>query len=359
MPDEDRPRLIDSLTERWRDASRNQRRGVYMSAIWLILIVAALIVADSVWRDDLSRSAIAVVTLTLMVVTALHFFGRRGWGTIAAVVGAAVIIFSLSGVTGLHVETLLPDGPIPAGAVICPALPDGHHFHGEVAEPDFGYTHLRAEPTLDAKIGQRYSNGCEVAFDSWCLGEPKNDWRFDVPDPVWLSVVDADPDYQYIASADVKAGPAGEHVSPRPCPEDKPRPGPPELTAPTSRRISGPVEIAAAAPDAVEVGFAVYFEEVPGQPWSASWHQIGIDFNTDDGITADWDTRSVPGQSRRLVAPVTILAVPCFGLEWPAKQATRSSYLISNRGGKRPAVLSPSPETLEGARQEACDNDAR
>jgi hypothetical protein len=358
MADGDQQTLIDWLWERWRRASRIQRRLAYTAAIWLVLIVGALIVADSYWHEDVSRSAIAVVTLLLMVLTALLFFGARGPKTALGVATAGAAIFTLGG-GAFDLEGLLPDGPVPRGAVICPELPDGKHFNGTVAEPDFGYTHLRAEPNLHAKIGLRYSEGCEVAFDSYCLGEPKQDWRFGVPDPVWLSVVGADPQHKYMASADVKAGPAGGKVPLISCPGGVPPPGPPELTAPTTKRISGAVEIAAAAPGAVEVGFAVYFEEIPRQPQSASWHQIGIDFNTDDGITADWDTRSVPGQSRRLVAPVTVVAVPCLGLEFPAEHEARRSYLVANRGRKATRALDPPPDSFATAREAACDNDQR
>ncbi len=353
--------LIDWLRKRWRGATTDRRRLVYVAVIWLALIVGALIVASSYWREDVSRSAIAVVTLLLMALTALLFFGARGPKTFVAVAATATAIIGLGG-GGVDVEGLLPDGPVPRGAVICPGLPDGKYPHGTVAEPDFGYTHLRAGPTLNAEIGLRYSEGCEVAFDSWCLGDPKMDWRFDVPDPVWLRVVGADRDPQYIASADIKARPASENMGWRACPGDQPRPGRPELTAPTSKRISGPVEIAAAAPRAVEVGFAVYFEEAPGQRESANWHQIGIDFNTDDGITAEWDTRSVPGQSRRLVAPVTIAAVPCLGLEFPAPYShvtALRSYLVANRGGKHAGVMPLSPDSIRQAKGEACDNDQR
>ena len=358
MPDDDQPTLIDWLRRRWRDAGRTERRLVYMAAIWLVLIAGAFVVADSYWREDLSRSAIAVVTLLLMALTALLFFGARGPKTLLAVLAAAGAIFALGG-GAFEVEDLLPEGPIPRGAVICPDLPDGHHYHGTVKEPDFGYTHLRAEPNLSAAIGVRYSEGCEVAFDGWCLGEPKNDWRFEVPDPVWLRVLDADPDAPYVASADVAARPPLDKGLWVGC-HGKPWPDRPELTAPTHKRISGPVEITAAAPGAVEVGFAVYFEKRPGYRSSASWHQIGIDFNTADGISADWDTRSVPGQSRGLVAPVTVIAVPCLGLEFPANHEAQASYLVANRGGEEPTeVLHPPPDSFEQARQDACDNAER
>jgi hypothetical protein len=363
MADEQRSAWIDSLRKRWSGTSTERRRLVrrlaYTVAICLVLIVGALIVANSYWREEVSRSAIAAVTLLLIALTALLFFGTKGPSTFLTIALGLTAIVGLAG-GAIDVEGILPDGPVPRGAVICPDLPDGDHFDGTVAEPDFGYTHLRAEPTLDAKIGLRYSEGCEVAFNGWCVGDPKNDWRFDVPDPVWLRVVDADPAPQYIASADVKAGPAFEKMdwpSADECPEKLP--GRPELTAPTNRRISGPVEIAASAPDAVEVGFAVYFKESPEQRQTASWHQIGIDFDTDDGITADWDTRSVPGQSRGLVAPVTIAAVPCLGLEFPARHPEWRSYIVANHEGRQPAPMPLRPARLKPARTEACDNDQR
>ena len=125
------------------------------------------------------------------------------------------------------------------------------------------------------------------------------------------------------------------------------------------------MEITAAAPHAIQVGFAVFYENVAGDPGSAKWHQIGVDVHTSDGISAQWDTRSVPGQSAPRPASVTIAAVPCIGLESPYYHrgrrlaAEQRSYVVANRGGPRPAQLSVPVDEMDGAGEEACNNAAR
>jgi len=120
----------------------------------------------------------------------------------------------------------------------------------------------------------------------------------------------------------------------------------------------------AAVPNAIEVGFAAYYEEQPGQPSSATWHQIGVDLHTGDGIGSDWDTRSIPGQSLRKPAPLTIAAVACLGLDSPFHEDGRPSagirsYTAANRGGPAPHALPPPPKSMSDAGQMACNNQVR
>jgi hypothetical protein len=103
------------------------------------------------------------------------------------------------------------------------------------------------------------------------------------------------------------------------------------------------------------VGFAVYYADHPADPRSGEWHQIGIDEDTGDGVTQEWDSRSVPGQSRRRPASVTVLVVPCLGLGTPFDKFAQRTYVVSNRGGPPPPTLHP-PGDLTAAELIACTN---
>jgi hypothetical protein len=313
---------------------------------------SAWLIADLKWRDELPRSTIAAGALVAVALIVLWLFGSSGWKSALGVLSAVGAILVTAG-AAVDLDQRLPDGPAPPGALVdCPDYPEGTHPDGYVAELELGYTLVRPQPNLRTKALLKYPPGCRLAFDGYCLGEPKDDWRFDLLDPVWYSLASAE---GYVPSADIRARPR-RGIALLDCEGDEPPPRPPEITAPPGGRLTGPVEIAAAAPGAIEVGFAVYYPEIAGRADSARWHQIGVDLNTGDGITANWDSRSVPGQGERRPASITLLAVPCLGLEFPAEEVDRRRYVVANGGGPRPARITPPAESISGARQVACDN---
>ncbi len=137
-----------------------------------------------------------------------------------------------------------------------------------------------------------------------------------------------------------------------------------QITTPLEHKLRGRLEITSAAPNAAEVGFAVYHEDLPGQASSATWHQIGVDLNTADGISSNWDTRSIPEQSRRSPAPLTIAAVGCLGLDFRSTNTASSrpgcvatSRQIATDQHRKP--LPPPPESMPEAGQAACNNQNR
>jgi hypothetical protein len=217
-----------------------------------------------------------------------------------------------------------------------------------VAPTRLNYTAVRDRPTLIGKIWRRYPTGCELAFEGYCIGEPKDHWLFHEQDAVWFSLADG---HGYVPSADIAAGPSPENVQRLPCVHAKQPPAPPEITAPRRRRLTGPIEIAAAAPGAIEVGFAVYYADLVGP----DWHQIGVDVETGDGITARWDTRSVPGQGDRgRPAPITVLVAPCLGLGFPAPESDQRNYVAANGGGGLRRARPPESESIDHPRGVAC-----
>jgi hypothetical protein len=334
-----------------------------MVAIWVLVLGAAYAVSALFWRDDLSRSTIGAVALVLCAVTALAIFGAKGPTTLIGVVAAFGAVVAIGGGT-VDLNALLDDGPPQEKAVVnCPPEPGGTSHNGFVAPTELGYAHIRSEPDLSGDILLRYPPGCELRLTGYCIGEPKNHWRFHVPDPIWFR---APGDFRsgYIASADVQGAPSPQQLPLESCPGGRPLPSTPEITDPLDRKISGPVEITAAAPNAFQVGFAVRYEDIAGTRTSASWHQIGVDVHTNDGIVVKWDTRSIPGQSDPIPASTIIVAVPCLGLESPYFDeghvaAGVRRYVVANREGPVPEPLLLPPEVLDEAGEVACNNEAR
>ena len=319
------------------------------------MFAAALLIANLVWRDQLARSAIAFVGLVVLGLIIVWLFGLS-WKTLLGVLGGLGTILVFAG-TALNFGQMLPDGPPPVGALVdCPDLPEGDYTDGEltdgvVAATRLDYAEVRDRPNLGGKTLRKYPAGCKLAFEGYCIGEPKNHWFYHEQDPVWFWMADGDGYVDgYLPSADIAAGPSAEHIKRRlDCVHDKPLPDTPEITAPRRRRLTGPIEIAAAAPGAIEVGFAVYYADSYAGP---DWHQIEVDVETGDGITARWDSRSVPGQGER-GHPITVLVAPCLGLQFPAPDSVQRNYVAANGGGGV-SRKSPPPESIDHARRVAC-----
>jgi hypothetical protein len=361
---EERPTFLSQLHDRWRRLGPGKRkviRGVLLLVlICLALFGVATFIASLTWKGNVSRQAIMVTAILLMGIAALLLLGAGGWKAFVAVAGAIIALGAVAGAT-IHADSILPDGPPPHGALVgCPGLPKPaagqEYIYGTVAKTEFGYAHLREQASLQTSpIDLRYPTGCELAFSGWCVGGAKSDWRFHVPDPVWLKHVGAP---GYVASADLNIGspPKGLKTS---CPSDKPLPRKPEITSPLNQSLSGPVEFTAADPGAVMVGFAAYYENVPGRATSARWHPLGLDTDVRDGIAARWDTRSIPGQSQRLTSTVVVAAVPCLGLEFPSESSSRRSYVVAHNGGHQSVQLRPTSQSRGSARRLACANAER
>ncbi len=341
---------------KWPQSTSPRWRWTALIVVLVVIGAGAWLVAELIWRDELPRSTIAAAAVVAIVLLVLWLFGPTGWKSALGILGAIGAILAVAG-TALDLDQRLPDGPPPVGALVdCPDFPKGSWPDGYVATTQIGYALVRAQPNLHSRVLVRYPPGCRLAFEAYCLGEAKDDWRFDVPDPVWFRPTVAE---GYVPSADIRAGPGPGALEVLECEGGERTPRPPELTAPSARLLTGPVEIAAAAPGAIEVGFAVYYEEVWGRPESGRWHQIGVDLNTGDGVTASWDSRSVPGQGGGHPASVTVLAVPCLGLEFAAEEFDQRSYVVANGGGRIPPIVKPPPELAPEARQLACDNTER
>ena len=362
---------IDDAAE-WPRRGRSSRRLIALAAGLAAIALLAVLVSRISWREDVPRSTIAAIAIALAVLLALWLFGSRGSGTAVGVLAALGAILVAAGAS-LDWNKILGSGSPPEGAVVdCPDLPSDPEFTGVVAPTELGYTHVRLQAGF-SDVDARYPPGCELAFDGYCLGAPKDDWRFDTQDPVWFRLAEPldDGGRGYVASADLKAGP------PRVAPADgnagplryvvaevgcgTPEPTRPEITSPLRKRLTGPVEFTAAAPTAIQVGFAVNYDHIAGAKDSTrAWHQIGIDLNTGDGVGVSWDSRSVPGQRDGEVSRVTLVVVPCLGLEFPGRFAAKETYLIANHA-RRNAKATPAerPVVDAGAREEACNNSDR
>jgi hypothetical protein len=343
-----RPRLLKSSAD---------TRIAIVVAGWILVALVAYLVATAFWHEDLSRETIAVAALLAMAAVTFFCFGFGSAKAIAAALALLTTLVLLGGGT-LRADSLLPEGPAPLGALVgCPPLPDEYEWDGTIAATDFPYAHLRSATEFGAQILARYPAECDLGFKGYCIGEPAQDWRFEAPDPIWF-VHAGNPGY--IASADVKSSPPPRRLLDENCRGSRPAPNHPEITSPVGRRISGRVEITAAVPHAAIVGFAVYYEDDPGRQDSARWHRIDLDVDTADGIATAWESRSVPGQSKQARAPVTLAAVPCLGLEFPAEEIDTKTYLVATHGAPRSANLTtPLASDEDKARELACENEQR
>ena len=296
---------------------------------------ATWLIADLVWRDRLPRSAIAAGALAALALIVVWLFGSKGWRAALGVLSALGAILLAAG-TALDLDQRLPDGPPPAGALVdCPDNPEGDYTDGFVAATRLNYTSVRDRPTLIGKIWRRYPAGCRLAFEGYCIGEPKVHWLFHEKDAVWFSLADG---HGYVPSADITAGPSAENVrTPGLCSRQATTGAAGDHRA-QGRRLTGPIEIAAAAPGAIEVGFAVCYADLAADPTWSDWHQIGVDVETGDGITARWDTRSVPGPGRAR-SPGLDHGARCalLGAPVPGAESDQRNYVAANGGGLRGA----------------------
>jgi hypothetical protein len=356
-------RNSDGLKKLWTSIRANAKALAWMVAAWVVIGGLAYAASRIWWRDDVPRSLIGAGALVLCVIAALAIFGVQGPKTLVATLAAFGAVVAVGGGT-VKVGALLSDGPPQEGAVVnCPPTSSDQVRNGFVADTDLGYSLLRSEPNLSSHVLLRYPPGCQLQFTAYCVGEPKTDWRFHDPDPVWFYAL-GDFHNGYIPAADIRAGPPPGSLPPGQCEGGEKTPARPEITSPLKRTIKGPIEITAAAPGASEVGFAAYYEDRPGQKSSAAWHQLGVDVNTGDGVSSNWDTRSIPGQSLRSPAALAIAAVPCLGLDYAFARgdhvvAGLRRYVVANRGGPTPRQLSPSGASMAETGEVACNNEGR
>ena len=182
----------------WLDRRRGgvaAARAVLSRLIALVVGLAviaclAVLVSRISWREEIPRSTIAAIAIGLAVLLALWLFGSRGSGTAVGVLAALGAILVAAGAS-LDWNKILGSGSPPEGALVdCPDLPSDPEFTGVVAPTELGYTHVRLEAGF-SEVDARYPPGCELAFDGYCLGDPKDDWRFDTQDPVWFRLHDA------------------------------------------------------------------------------------------------------------------------------------------------------------------------
>ena len=343
----------------WPQRGRSSRRLIALAVGLAVIAFLAVLVSRISWREEIPRSTIAAIAIALAVLLALWLFGSRGSGTAVGVLAAVGAILVAAGAS-LDWNRILGSGSPPEGAVVdCPDLPSDPDHTGIVAPTEIGYTHVRLEAGF-SEVYARYPPGCELGFDGYCLGEPKDDWRFDTQDPVWFRLTEPleSGGRGYIASADLKAGPPGDDLNEIDC--GTPEPLQPEITSPRRDKLTGRVHFAAAAPNAIQVGFAINYDHLRGSVRSnRTWHQIGVDTNTGDGVSVSWDSRSVPGQSHGEVSSVTLVVVPCLGLEFPARSYAERTYSIANHAEPRAKAMPVGPLVVDGVLNVACDNTDR
>lgn len=280
------------------------------------------------------------------------------WGAKALAFVAALL--GVAGYANLNFLTnLLPSGPQPAGALVrCPTARLSTGWAGEV-DQQVGTTGAFAYSgaSVYARGTRRYPAGCVLDFDGYCVGESLRDLRSAAPDTVW-----------YRRGKDFIAGATITPISTsrrkgdaaRPCPGSVPPPRTPAFLAPLARALSGHPRLAVVAPYAEMVGFAAYFDNVPGSRGTGSWHRISVDRSASGGFHVTWDTLSAIGK-QRVGTQVTVVAVPCLALNFPASVQSTRDYTVVPSRQLTAAAASPaegqarfSPRQRIQGRREAC-----
>jgi hypothetical protein len=329
----------------WERARASRHRTPVAIAFALVALGLAVLVADNVSKGDITREAIASVAFLLVAVDLLVFFGP----TVFGIVGAA---FAFASISGAQIADLLPDGPRDPTVAYCPDAGPAGEFSGTVFKnvPEDGAA-VREEANTDSEIVERYTPRCRQHFRAWCIGETRTDLALRTPDALWYELSSR---RGYMASATVKVREPPVNLRFNRCPGGRPPAVRPTIVGPRGPTIRGKVTVEAEAPRAPFVGFVAYFADKPGQPASATWHFIAQDVKAADGISASWDTRSVPGRNRGS-RPAVVAAVPCYTAAVPAHVQGMKAYRVGDPGA-RPVgrELTPGGGELVEARRQAC-----
>jgi hypothetical protein len=328
------------------------RVSLSLSAV-TIVVLTSWAVAAAVPDEQLSRKVVGGVGFLVLAAALSLLWGGR-WLTIAAA------MLGLAGYADLSiVRGLLPDGPHRIGELAhCAGARLNTSMSGQI-DDEAGRTgalvYVGADNSRRAET--RYPAGCSLDFEGYCVGQPVRDLRLHAPNSVWYVVRRRE--LLPAASVSPIVRPLG--IGPSTCVGSAPQPLTPTIVEPRRTEIAGVVRFVAAAPYAQMVGFAAYYQDVPGDARTRSWHRISVDRSVSGGFHVRWDTLSAQpiGRSRRM--RVIVAAVPCLALDFPAFAQTFRHYTIvpatMSRAPHRVAAevtLDPEQRTL--ARRAACRN---
>lgn len=314
-------------------------------AVVVITLGIAVLLAAVTSKADISRPAIASGAFLLIALALLAFFDGKVLAAVAAVLAFASI-------SGAQIADLLPAGKRAPGEAYCPGAGPPGEVAGTVFDnvPKDGAA-VREEANTDSNIVERYSGNCRQNLRSWCIGEAQPDLALGTPDAIWYELSTR---RGYIASATVKVRQPPTNVAFSRCPGGGAVAVRPMIVAPRGPTLAGKVTVEAEAPRAPFVGFVAYFADDAGDPESAAWHFVAQDSKTTDGVSAEWDTRSVPGRSRG-AQPAVLAVVPCYAAGVPADVQDLKAFRVGVKGQRRaPGDLNPVGSELATGRRAAC-----
>ncbi len=329
------------------------------------VVGAAIIVTARVWLFMTGRqygasterawNLVVAAVIGLMVLTWYQVAAvrRRRAGNdveIGSVVSAATAALAFAAAAVGTVSLIAPNTPTQAAAPACAGAPVyGSRFFAQTVEA-LGGANARSGPGTGYPQVNRFSAGCTLGFDGYCIGQPIGDFRAMIgnepwPDQRWLIVHRRN---QLVASGRVQSQTKEAALGDRPDPRCAAWGGQPPPTIsklavklPTGGR--GLAELHVQATNAVVVGYAVRLLTVP-LDGSDPYGLIGAKSNA-PAFGARWNVSIAAARLPRQSGEVQVAAVACLAAAVPDQTPVAVRVRLSH--GR---VIGTRPDTITDAR---------
>jgi len=343
--------------------------GRWHAARAVTVVVAVLVVTARIWLFVTGRqygasaerawNLVVAAAIGLMVLTwsQARAARRHAAGEVvevgSVVAGASAALAFAAAAVG-SVSLIVPSTPTQAAAPACEGAPVyGARFFAQTVQ-ELGGVNARSGPGTSHPQVNRFSGGCTLGFDGYCIGEPIGDFRVLLgkepwPDQRWLIVHRR---AQLVASAKVQSQSKEAALGDQPDPRcagwgGRAQPKIITFTVTPSANGRGLAGLQAQTTGAVVVGYAVRLLTTPVDAVDP-YGPIGAKSNA-PGFSARWApsvaAAHLPGRS----GEVQVAAVVCLAAGVPDRAPSVVRVRLS-----RGAVVAVRPDTVDdmGARQQ-------
>jgi hypothetical protein len=347
---------IKSELKQSADAVRGRPRKAALAAVLTVAVIAAAwVVARQVSDEDLERQWIVAVAQVVIAGTLALMFGKDGLALVVAVL-------AFGGFASWGLADALSDGP-PRRAELaaCPGADLETRFAGRIYD-EVGKEGVATYATAsrDTTPRRRLPAGCDLDFESYCIGQTLTDTRYETPSSVWFVLRAPTPEdkrWELLPAARVASF---TRTVARPgtgnCPAAAPPLGVIDIERPRRQAVGGRFTVRASAPGAHTVGFAARYAVDGAQ----RWHTVAVDSKRSDGFSASFDARSLGVLESNETVDVVVAAVPCHALDVPSRRQSYRTYAVGAAKPKptarRASRSSVSAAERTVARREACRN---